>query len=489
MKMKNYKKASLMERLNFARKAFFKRYYEGASYSKDSRNWNLVTHTSANVENRIAGQILSNRARSLIQNSPYAHRALHCIVNNTVGSGIIPQIRCEDEDKRLEILKYWKEWAETSAIDIEGRQNFYSLQAQALRTIVSDGECLVRIIPAKNNSKIPSQLQLLEPEYLDSYKEYKTETGYIISGIEFKKTDQNRFDRHAYWLFKEHPGGFINLQSYQSYSALSEPIPASEIIHVYRHDRPGAVRGVSWFHPCILALQDLHDFQQAVLRQQKLANCFTVFVRKSDSIGADFAAQAEELSHLEPGLIYHLGLGEDISFAAPPPPATNYTEYCNHILKGIAASLGITFECLGDLSTVNYSSGRMGWIEMARNIDSWRFQMLIPQLCEPVWQIFSKTMTIYGFDMSDVEIGWTPPKREMLNVSEEMEAMQIGIRTGLITYSEALRSFGEDPDSHMKELSQDFKKLKEYGLKLECDPSNEISKPNNLKAVGKEAIA
>lgn len=469
------RRLTLSERLKEAKNALFKRYYEGASFSKDNRSWNVVTRTSANVENRIAHQILSNRARSLLRDSPYANRGLAAIVNNTVGSGILPQIRTKNEVAGTDLLDLWKEWAETTAIDIEGRKDFYSIQAQVLRTVVSDGECLIRIVKSQNKSRIPYQLQVLEPDYLDSYREYRTDTGYIISGIEFKKVSDTRYDRSAYWLFKEHPGGFLNLQSYQQFAAISEPIPADEILHVYRVDRPGAVRGVSWFHPCILSLQDLHDYQQAVLRQQKLANCFSVFVRKNDASGEAFMQQAEELSHLEPGLIYHLGLGEDVTFAAPPPPATTYAEYCNHHLRSIASALGITYECLSqDLSTVNFSSGRMGWIEMFRNIDSWRFQMLIPQLCNPVWDLFLNTAQIYGMETEDVSANWVPPKREMINPSEEVDALKSEVRSGFMTFSGALRSLGEDPDAHMEEAARDFKKLKEMGLRLDCDPSNTI---------------
>jgi len=469
-------KPTLAKRLKSALHVLFNRYYEGASYSKDNRSWNLITRTSANVENRIAGQIMANRARSLLRDSPYAHRALQTIVHNTVGAGIVPQIRSENEKTLKTLSQLWQELAETPAIDIEGRQNFYSIQAQALRTIGSDGESLVRKVKSKNSSRIPYQLQVLEPDYLDTYKEYRTETGYITSGIEFKKVSDTRYDRFAYWLFKEHPGGFLNLQSYQSYSGASIPIPADEVLHIYRIDRPGAVRGVSWFHQCLLALQDLHDYQQAVLRHQKLTACFAVFIKNLN--GDTVLPEEEELSDIQPGMVYRLNPGEDISLVQPPEPATNYGEYCNHHLKSIASALGITFECLSsDLSNVNFSSGRMGWIEMFRNIDSWQSQMLIPQLCDPVWNLFLNTAQAYGIDTSDVTVNWVPPKREMINPTDEVEALKTEVRSGFVTYSEALRSLGKDPEPHMVEAARDFEKLKQLGLRLECDPSTEIQKP------------
>lgn len=38
----------------------------------------------------------------------------------------------------------------------------------------------------------------------------------------------------------------------------------------------------------------------------------------------------------------------------------------------------------GDLSQINYLSGRMGWIEFQRSIDAWRWRMFIPQFCARV---------------------------------------------------------------------------------------------------------
>jgi len=114
---------------------------------------------------------------------------------------------------------------------------------------------------------------------------------------------------------------------------------------------------------------------------------------------------------------------------------------------------------------------------MFRNIDSWQSQMLIPQLCDPVWNLFLNTAQAYGIDTSDVTVNWVPPKREMINPTDEVEALKTEVRSGFVTYSEALRSLGKDPEPHMVEAARDFEKLKQLGLRLECDPSTEIQKP------------
>ena len=100
------------------------RSYDGASYSHRLKNW-YTPRTSANVETKISKFPLRDRARDLVRNNPYASRAINVIVNNTVGAGIVPQIRCKNDQKRLKIEALWSAWANTSAIDQEGRHLYH----------------------------------------------------------------------------------------------------------------------------------------------------------------------------------------------------------------------------------------------------------------------------------------------------------------------------------------------------------------------------
>ena len=58
----------------------------------------------------------------------------------------------------------------------------------------------------------------------------------------------------AYWLFRQHPGAAWMMPSG---SRTSEPVPARDVLHVYRKRRPGQLRDVSWLAPALLRLRDL----------------------------------------------------------------------------------------------------------------------------------------------------------------------------------------------------------------------------------------
>jgi capsid protein len=142
------------------------------------------------------------------------------------------------------------------------------------------------------------------------------------------------------------------------------------------------------------------------------------------------------------------------------------------MLRKVAAGLDVPFEVLtGDYSQVNFSSGRMGWIEFQRSLDQWRWEMVVPLLCMPVWEWFAQAVTLgTGIGFSDISAQWTAPRREMIDPSKEIEATKNAIRSGLTTLPEAQRSMGYDPELVLAEYAETNKKLDKLGLVLDSDP-------------------
>ena len=56
------------------------------------------------------------------------------------------------------------------------------------------------------------------------------------------------------------------------------------MIHVYRVDRPGQRRGVSWFAPITIDLHDFDGYEDAVLLRAKMAACKVDYVIAPESI-------------------------------------------------------------------------------------------------------------------------------------------------------------------------------------------------------------
>lgn len=448
---------------------FKKRGYEGAGAGRRFSGWDAKA-TSANTELRGKLGTLRDRSRDLIRNNPYAARGIKVIDHNAVGSGIMAQIKDGAGLKVPKLDLLWDTWARSKACDYDGVHDFYGLQRLVMRTVAESGEVLIRKrrVPRSEMGGVPVKLQVLEPDFLAQtlIRGQSEGVNEIIQGIEVDPKGR----RVAYHLYETHPGeSFRNMVNAFNINR----VPADEIMHVYMMERPGQLRGVPFLAPVMLTLRDFDDFCDAQLMRQKIAACFAAFIYDTDSPDLSTEQARNEIGDkVEPGIMEFLPPGKDIKFSSPPG-VENYQEYTTNVLRSIAAGLGVTYEALtGDYSQVNFSSGRMGWLEFQRNIDIWRNQLLIPQFCDPAFQFFLQGAELVGAPTESVYSNWTPPKREMIDPTKEISAKIASIRAGLTTLSEAIREEGRDPAEHLQEIAADNAMLDKLKIILDIDPRN-----------------
>ena len=116
----------------------------------------------------------------------------------------------------------------------------------------------------------------------------------------------------------------------------------------------------------------------------------------------------------------------------------------------------------------------MGWLEMARNIDVWREQMIIPMVLDPVVRNFILALELKGIKVpTDLTWSFTSPRREMIDPTKEIPATIEGIRGGLITLNDAIKQAGCDPDIHLQQIEDMNKKLDDKKIILDSDPRKE----------------
>lgn len=441
------------------------RKYEGAAHGRRTSGW-VATGSSAPAEIQNALMVLRNRSREQVRNNPYAKNAIREIKNNVVGTGIMPKPMGLSSPQEKKLKAAWKLWADSTDCDYDGHLTYYGIQALVTRCVAQDGEVIVRKRIVNDKSlAVPLQLQVLEADYIDGTK-FITETdtgGYIYYGVEFSK--ENKIV--AYWLWNNHPGD--NMQ----YATHSSRIPAEELIHVFEKERPGQFRGVPFGHTSMLRLNDLSDYEDAQLIRQKIAACFTVFITDSGTTGPLNTPNDDvPLEKVEPGIIERLSPGKTVTFATPPDAGQTYDPYVKTVLRAVASGYGMDYVTLtGDLTAVNFSSGRMGWLKFHRNVTDWQWNMIIPMFCNISWQWFIQFANIMGHVRADkVGANWTPPRREMIDPTREVTAIKEAIRSGLQTWQEAVRENGNDPDEQIEEMIKASKLFDAAELMPECDP-------------------
>lgn len=446
------------------------RHYDAAATGRRTVGWSR-SGSDANAVNRPALHILREHARDLCRNNGWARRGRGLIGNGVVGRwGIVPKAELPAGAATDELARRWRRWADKSTqCDADGRLNFYGLQRMVMRTIVESGEVLIRRRRRRPSDglDIALQLQVLEPDFLDTTRDGPTSAGVIVQGVEFDRLGR----RIAYWLFDQHPGSGRIFGA--SSSATSRRIAAEDVLHIFRPERPGQVRGVSWYAPAILKLKDFEDYADATLMRQRIAACFTAFVTDQDGLSAPLGKADETgekpVDEMEPGLILNLPPGKEVTFGTPPSVG-EHASFSAATLRGIAAALDVPYEALtGDYSQVNFSSARMGRLVFQDCVEEWRWDMMVPQFCDPVWGWAMEQLVIGEVLRESPSAEWTPPGVQLIDPDKEGLAYKRRVRSGMMTPSEMVREQGKDPEKHWAEYAADLATLDELRIKLDSD--------------------
>jgi len=430
-----------------------KRSYDGARTDRRSNGW-VAAGSSANSEILPQLSILRNRSRELVRNNPYASKAMRVLSSNRIGTGIMATIN----DKSVAAL--WKKWVKVC--DADWNYDLYGLQKLISNTEAESGECLIRFRYRKMSDglPVPLQLQLLEPDFIDTTKnETLKNKGWIQNGIEFSPIGE----RVAYWLFNQHPGeNIINT------TIKSSRVPAGDVIHSFDRKRPGQMRGVPILAPVMMTANDLNEYLEATLVRKSAEACIAAFVETDDeerSIGDESQQDQMRIEELAPGMVQYLSKGEKITFTNPSA-STGDVGYTNDRLHAIAAGIGITYEQLtGDLSQVNYSSIRAGTLDFRREIEQWQWLNFIPSVLNRIMEKFLETAFAAGLiQTTEIDYDWTTPRFDWVDPLKDVQGEELELTMGLKTWSEAVRARGFNPDLLLEELKAEREKFKAAGI-------------------------
>lgn len=458
--------------------------YEGARTDRRASGW-VTSDTSANAEIGTYLSMLRQRSRELVRNNAYAANAIDELAGQAVGTGIRARAKLmqENEARLKRINEAWRIW--TEECDADGQLDFYGIQDLVVRQVFEAGECLVRHRwrRSEDGLRIPMQLQVLEPDFLDTGKTGKVTGGYIIQGVEFDMLGR----RTAYWLFPSHPGDVT--AGFSRANQISKRIPAEEILHVYRKKRQ-QVRGVPIFAPVIMTMRDDDEYTEAALVRAKIEACFAAFVIQEEapdtfSVGSTETNDAGQLEEtLSPGMVKYLRPGEDVKFGTPSGTGAGYRDFKRDIQTKMAVGLGLTYEQLtGDLSNVNYSSYRAGLLSFRAKMDQFRWLCFVPMFCQPVARWFSAAAFAAGeIPTTDFRMEWAPPTYGSVDPVKDANATLAQLRSGVKTWPQAVGEAGYDPDEQIAEIAEAQRRLDAAGIVLDCDPRKRTASGGSVSA-------
>lgn len=448
------------------------RKYEGASKGDRLSGWRTPS-TSGNVAAAGAIRSLRDRARDLRRNNAHGDGAVETIAADTVGDGIRVKFSVEDNPEKEKLINdIWKQWSESTACDHSNISELAELQTLVMEGTVESGEVIGRfrrVVPDEGNP-LGLEIQLLESDFIDSsrFSQLSNSDNEIINGIEYEKSGKPV----NYYLFESHPGGQspFSLNKFKS-----NPIPAAEIMHIFKPGRLNTMRGVSWFNSIMIRLRDYDEYQDAQLLRQKIASCFAAFVHDIEGVSDNLSTKEKEEilgEVLEPGIIEHLGPGKTVTFGNPPT-VEGIGEYSSVVLRECAVGMHMSYEAFtGDLSQVNFSSAKLGQNKYNRRIKRWQKNIMIAKFLKPVSKEFLKSLLLLGIRTDDVKIRFILPGVQMIDPTKEVPAKLKEIRGGLKPLSDAIEESGNDPEEHFSQYAKDNEKIDSLGLTFDSDPRN-----------------
>lgn len=447
----------------------FSRSYDGAG---GGRRWRgqpeMAVQLSAML---VARGPLARRARYLAGNNALAASGVEAWVSALIGTGIKPQSSHGEPGLREALNLAFEAW--TDEADADGLTDFYGIEALMVRRMVVDGECFGLMVNAGRGLAI----RLIDPEQVDpSLHRELPGGGRIVAGIEFDATGR----RVAYHILPARPG-----MPFGSLPLTPQRVPAKDVIHLFRVEVPGQVRGISWLTPVLLRIADLDAWRDAQLMRQKVAAMLAGFITSPEATGAPMDGTADSTGNLvgglEPGMLKFLAPGEEIIFSTPATIGAEVIGFATLTEREIAAGLGLPASILtGDLSDVNYSSIRAGLVEWRRRVEALQYSIIVFQALRPVWRRWAAIEVLSGRISTTLDAAmpakWIVPRQQWIDPAKDVEAELAAIDGGLMSRREAVTSRGVDIEALDAEIAADRARAAKLGLTF----SHAVSKPKEV---------
>lgn len=349
--------------------------------------------------------MLRARSRDQMRNAPLALGALNTTVSHSIGTGLscTPTIDSEflglsQEDADAwqgDAARRYKAWSESTDCDLARRLNIYGIQELTLRSVLESGDLFV-VTPRveREGKRVRLALQLVEADRVCN-PDRKPDTENLIDGIE---VDDSTGEALAVHIARRHPGDSLSQgNSWERVAMRGEKTGRRNVLHIFRQIRPNQVRGVPMIAPILEPLKQLARWTDAELNAAVVSSLFSVFIKMDpdafqdmfdeDAQGAIVDKASSWSGEMESGKAINLLPGESIETSTPGRPNPQFDPFWSAMVRQIGMALEIPFEVLIMHFQSSYSAAR-GALLMAWKVFKARRDMIITQLCQPVYELW-----------------------------------------------------------------------------------------------------
>jgi lambda family phage portal protein len=405
----------------------------------------------------------------MAKDDPYTRRFLRLVDKNVIGPAGIALNVPDAQD--IEAL--WYDWSGIGTATVTRRMSLNEAFRLAMRTKVIDGEVLIRpVMPFNNQYKFA--LSFIPTDCLDEND--NDDTKRIRMGIEKDEWGAPV----AYHVWDKNPVDWYSGGA-ASYGRKLR-ISASEIIHDYQCDAIGQSRGVPWLFAAITRLNQLGGYEEAEVVAARIAAAKLGFIIQGDGgeyQGDGYQADGARIMDAEPGSWEQLPPGSDIKSWDPQHPNASFDAFVKAMLRGIACAADVSYSSLtGDLTAVNYSSGRLGLLDER---DTWSLlqQNFIEHVATPIFNQFKEALSLTNkvsystARLAQIQPVWRPRRWAWVDPQKEIGAATDAVALCVKSRKQIIEEQGGDAEETWSELEAETQRLKSADLIQDQKPQQQ----------------
>jgi len=452
-----------------------RRQFGAATVDRLSMDWPTVNLSADEVVGRDL-QKLRGRSRWLASNNGYYKRYLRLNVQNIVGpKGVKIDAKVKLDAKRFDKLANtaietaWAQWSKKGVPLFGSQWTRRDLERAIVWNVVRDGEVFLR--KRYGAGPFGFQIEMIDPMRVSTQINRILRDGAeIINGIEY---DADKVPV-AYWILKK------GMRSdYTGETAIRTE--AKYIEHIFFPSEAEQKRGWPWMATAMQRVHMLDKYEAAEVATARLAAEKGGFFKQSVPDADDYAGDDEEGSSeiefldSQAATFGVLPPGFEFQQYDPTHPTTAFDAFSTKLLRGIASAGDVNYTSLAnDLSDVNYSSARIGMLEVR---DNWqeKQQWLTEWVHEPIFPEWLKMAMAAGkiklpfsrFEEFVAAVSWIP--RSWAWVDPQKEA--VGNREAVGLRAKSLGEVCQDRGVEFEEVIDSLVKEKEYAESAGIDMS------------------
>lgn len=456
-----------------------KRSYAAAGKKARFGDWRIGA-TSADAELNIALGALRDRARQLRRDNPYGRRYFTLRADNVIGSTGV-QLSCQaktargklDTSANRRIEDAWRRWCRQPTAD--GKMNMKDALELIDAARACDGDVFIEIVRGKSyNDTIAFAIH--EADMVDETKNETNALGNEIRmGVEI-----DAYGRPVAYHFLTYHRGDSSWAVRKGRG--TRRVPAENIIHFYKRNRPGQTRGEPETVAAMITLKMLDGYAEAEVTGRRVRSTVGGYFERDlvspeggvGPLADDVADDGEFEIEMEPGQQRALPPGYKFKQVDPNVGGEEYASFKKAELRSVASGLGVSYVSLAnDLEGVNFSSIRHGLLEER---ERWKNeqQFLIDHVVYPIfkrwlmcWMDFgTQALPISKFDKFAEAAQFIGRRWTWVDPTKDVNAIVQELKYGLTSPSKVARERGIDYEELTDEIAADAELLESKGIKL-----------------------